>query len=75
MDLELLCCEGTLSEPKAYSDRVLLSQRVLDNLLKTEDGYFFPGTFLNNQKDITAHMRKIVAEWMMEVRFLENCSF
>lgn len=54
----------------ARPDPTFLDDRCLENLLKAEDkaeaggggGSYFAG-----QKDITPAMRKIVAEWMMEV--------
>lgn len=69
MDLKLLCCETSTTENRAYPDKVLLSNRVLDNLLKTEEQYALPASFLRKQTEVTPHMRKIVAEWMMEVSF------
>ncbi|XP_017772713.1 PREDICTED: G1/S-specific cyclin-D2-like [Nicrophorus vespilloides] len=63
---DLLCCETTAIENRAYIDPNLLNQRVLNNLLKTEERYM-SASFVNVQKEVTPHMRKIVAEWMMEV--------
>lgn len=70
--MDLLCCEQASSvENVAYDDPTLLKDRVLQNLLRTEDSYSpacasFPAV----QDEVTPEMRKIVAEWMMEVRSL-----
>lgn len=69
MDLKLVCCESSTIENRAYPDKVLLSNRVLDNLLKSEEQYALSASFLRKQTEVTPHMRKIVAEWMMEVSF------
>ncbi|KOX70149.1 G1/S-specific cyclin-D2 [Melipona quadrifasciata] len=66
--MDLLCCETTAIECRAYPDPVLLDDdRVLQNLLKTEERYS-PSTsyFECVQTEISAPMRKIVAEWMLE---------
>lgn len=54
---------------RAYEDPVLLKdERVLQNLLMTEDRYLpSPSYFKCVQTDIKASMRKIVADWMLEV--------
>lgn len=67
--MDLYCCEQSAeNETKAYDDPTLLQDRVLKNLLKTEDRYVlpYPASFVV-QKEVTTEMRKIVAEWMMEV--------
>lgn len=68
--MDLYCCETTENEIKAYDDPTLLQDRVLKNLLKTEDRYVlpFPASFAV-QLEVTPEMRKIVAEWMLEVRY------
>lgn len=67
--MDLYCCESSENEAKAYDDPTLLQDRVLKNLLKTEDRYVLPYTScFAVQKEVTPEMRKIVAEWMMEVR-------
>ncbi|KAI4480952.1 hypothetical protein M0802_014110 [Mischocyttarus mexicanus] len=67
--MDLLCCERlTDTECKAYADPALVQDdRVLHNLLKTEETYV-PNTsyFERVQKEISPHMRKVVAEWMLE---------
>lgn len=69
----LLCCEQT-NESTAYEDPNLLTPRVLKNLLKTEDQYVLTCTaFPPVQTEVTPDMRKIVAEWMMEVRKEFGC--
>lgn len=69
--MDLYCCETAENETKAYDDPTLLQDRVLKNLLKTEDRYVLPyPASLVVQKEVTAEMRKIVAEWMMEVRLI-----
>lgn len=70
--MDLYCCESSENEVKAYDDPTLLQDRVLKNLLKTEDRYVIPYTScLTVQQEVTPEMRKIVAEWMMEVRVLK----
>lgn len=69
--MDLYCCESSANEVKAYDDPTLLQDRVLKNLLKTEDRYVIPYTSsFTVQQEVTPEMRKIVAEWMMEVRSL-----
>lgn len=67
--MDLLCCELSAErETKAYDDPTLLQDRVLRNLLKTEDRYVVPyPTSFELQTEVTYSMRKIVAEWMLEV--------
>lgn len=68
--MDLLCCETTEeTECHAYPDPALLGDdRVLQNLLKTEERYAPSSSYFECvQKDITPLMRKIVAEWMLEV--------
>jgi hypothetical protein len=71
--MELLCCEREL-ESRAYPDPVLLDDgRVLANLLKTEELYTANSSYFQCvQKDITPSMRKIVAEWMLEVSQIQS---
>ncbi|CAH1160223.1 unnamed protein product [Phaedon cochleariae] len=74
MNMDLYCCEIAENENKAYDDPTLLQDRVLKNLLKTEDRYVLPyPASLSVQKEVTAEMRKIVAEWMMEVCEEQKC--
>ncbi|KAF5285008.1 hypothetical protein FQR65_LT02320 [Abscondita terminalis] len=71
--MDLICCELLNTQTRAYPDQVLLSDRVLNNLLKSEEQYALPAAFLRKQTDVTPQMRKIVAEWMMEVCDEQNC--
>lgn len=67
----LLCLESGVVN-RAYEDPVLLKDnRVLQNLLSTEDRYV-PTTcyFKCVQKDIRPYMRKMVSDWMAEVSHL-----
>lgn len=66
--MDLLCCE-TECECRAYPDPVLLNdERVLQNLLDREERYCPSSSYFECvQKDLTPQMRRIVAEWMMEV--------
>lgn len=58
----------------AIGDPTLYSDRCLENALKAEEKYHqIVDTYFTIQKDITPPMRKIVAEWMMEVCAEENC--
>lgn len=79
--MELLCAErvspgsGESARPgpppaslAAASDPVLLRRRVLDNLLRTEERYAVTANYFGTvQTEITPHMRRLVAEWMLEV--------
>lgn len=54
----------------ARPDPTFLDDRCLENLLKAEEKYSSDHvSYFTGQKDITPEMRKIVAEWMMEVGF------
>lgn len=68
--MDLFCCEPKSSaNKKAYSDKVLLTDRVLENILRQEERCAPLSTgFPHVQTEVTQHMRKIVVEWMMEVR-------
>ncbi|KAK9299384.1 hypothetical protein QLX08_007558 [Tetragonisca angustula] len=73
--MDLLCCETTDTECRAYADPVLLDDdRVLQNLLKTEERYS-PSTsyFECVQTEVSPPMRKVVAEWMLEVCEEQKC--
>jgi len=67
----LVCCETEIGgkAKRALMDPVLLNdQRVLDNLLATEDKYLPHTNYFNCvQSDIQPYMRKMVTEWMAEV--------
>lgn len=57
-------------EPKvntASADPTFLSERCLENLLKSEETHPTVNFYNNPQCEITPKMRRIVAEWMMEV--------
>ncbi|XP_030745816.1 G1/S-specific cyclin-D2-like [Sitophilus oryzae] len=72
----LLCCEqSSQTDLRALRDPALLHDRVLRNLLKAEDRYALPcpRSFASVQPEITPAMRKIVAEWMMEVCEEQKC--
>ncbi|KYN21410.1 G1/S-specific cyclin-D2 [Trachymyrmex cornetzi] len=66
--MDLLCCETTETECRAYADPALLGDdRVLQNLLQTEERYAPSRSYFECvQRDISPLMRKIVAEWMLE---------
>lgn len=58
----------------AVEDPVFLSDRCLENALKAEDKHPTVCSYFKTvQKDITPPMRKIVAEWMMEVCAEQKC--
>lgn len=81
--MDLLCEErvspssaSSAGEPAAAApvpraagcDPVLLRRRVLDNLLRAEERYAVTANyFATLQTEITPHMRRLVAEWMLEV--------
>lgn len=70
--MDLLCCENGVfpDEVKAYLDPTLLNDdRVLENLLKDDACYSSLTNYFGTiQLQITPEMRKIVADWMWEVR-------
>lgn len=80
--MELLCAERVSpgsagaappAAPRAAAaaapDPVLLRRRVLDNLLRTEERYAVTANYFGAvQTEVTPHMRRLVAEWMLEVR-------
>lgn len=51
----------------ACVDPTFLSERCLENLLKSEETHPTLNFYDNPQCEITPSMRQIVAEWMMEV--------
>lgn len=78
--MELLCAERVSPDsgeaaarpapaPRAAApDPVLLRRRVLDNLLRTEERYAVTANYFGTvQTEITPTMRRLVAEWMLEV--------
>lgn len=67
--MDLLCCENSETECRAYPDPALLEDdRVLKNLLKSEERFAPRSSYFQCvQTDISPVMRKIVAEWMLEV--------
>lgn len=67
--MDLLCCETAENNCRAYADPALLDDdRVLQNLLQTEERYAPSSSYFECvQRDISPLMRKIVAEWMLEV--------
>ncbi|XP_014354693.1 G1/S-specific cyclin-D3 [Papilio machaon] len=87
--MDLLCEErvspssaGSAGEPAAAAmgpraagcDPVLLRRRVLDNLLRAEERYAVTANyFATLQTEITPHMRRLVAEWMLEVCEDQSC--
>ncbi|XP_035742866.1 G1/S-specific cyclin-D2-like, partial [Vespa mandarinia] len=74
--MDLLCCERTSeTECRAYADPALIeNDRVLQNLLKTEERYAPNSSYFECvQRDISPLMRKIVAEWMLEVCEEQKC--
>lgn len=69
--MDLLCCETTSpAECVAYPDPALLADdRMLQNLLRSEERYAPSASYFGCvQRDISPLMRKVVAEWMLEVR-------
>ncbi|KAH8342191.1 hypothetical protein KR059_001627 [Drosophila kikkawai] len=66
---------ATVSVNMAIGDPTFFTDRCLENALKAEEKHnqIVDTYFLTVQKDITPAMRKIVAEWMMEVCAEEKC--
>ncbi|XP_063379902.1 G1/S-specific cyclin-D3 [Cydia fagiglandana] len=83
--MELLCAERVSPSTEgaaapapgpraAVPDPVLLRRRVLDNLLRTEERYAVTTNYFGTvQTEITPHMRRLVAEWMLEVCEDQGC--
>ncbi|XP_068117164.1 G1/S-specific cyclin-D1 [Hyperolius riggenbachi] len=71
--MELLCCEVDTIR-RAHLDRNLLTDQVLQTMLKAEDNCC-PSTnyFKCVQKEILPYMRKIVGTWMLEVCEEQKC--
>lgn len=69
--MDILMCNESEGPKRAYEDPVLIQDsRVLQNLLGLEDRYQpNPNYFKCVQKDIQRYMRKMVAQWMLEVIF------
>lgn len=68
MDQFLVCEEGDWRLRQSFRDPVLAADdRVLENLLATEDDYTLSTSYFRFQEDIQPYMRKIVAKWMLEV--------
>ncbi len=57
---------------RAYKDPVILEDnRVFQNMLDIEEFYIAATNyFATTQSEIKPHMRKIVTDWMLEVRIL-----
>ena len=71
VNMDLLCDEMECFR-RAFEDPVLLrDDRVLHNLLTTEEKYLPSLSYFKCvQTDIKLFMRKMVADWMLEVNFL-----
>jgi len=67
-DMDLMCTEAEAPR-RAYEDPVLIQDsRVLQNMLALEDRYQpNPNYFKCVQTEIKRYMRKMVAQWMLEV--------
>ncbi|KAF6200104.1 hypothetical protein GE061_006405 [Apolygus lucorum] len=72
--MDLLCTERA-SECTAMPDPSLLSDRVLANLLRSEDSYICSSSYFQCvQTEITPQMRRTLAEWMLDIVCLHDCS-
>ncbi|KAG8535754.1 hypothetical protein GDO81_027850, partial [Engystomops pustulosus] len=71
--MELLCCEVDTIR-RAHLDRNLLTERVLQTMLKAEETCCPSSNYFKCvQKEILPYMRKIVATWMLEVCEEQKC--
>lgn len=72
--MDLLCCE-TETVTRVYDDPALLEDsRVFENLLVTEDRYTISSCYFKClQTDLKPYMRRVVADWMLEVCEEERC--
>ncbi|XP_071942631.1 G1/S-specific cyclin-D2-like [Antedon mediterranea] len=69
----LLCCEVEKIR-RSYRDPVLLNDRVLNNLLCSEEKYTLSSDYFTIiQTDLKPYMRKMVADWMLEVCEEQQC--
>lgn len=59
----------------ASADPTFLTERCLENLLKSEETHPTVNFYNSMHCEITPKMRRIVAEWMMEVNALNNQIF
>lgn len=71
MEAHLLCCEGDRPAiRRAHRDTNLLTDRVLNALLRAEDRYLPAANYFKCvQREIAPYMRRIVATWMLEVSY------
>lgn len=66
MCVEAVQCCNAIMDPVLLQDN-----RVLENMLKAEDLYLPNAALFNqSQAEVQPYMRKIVAEWMLEVCIL-----
>ncbi|XP_072128871.1 G1/S-specific cyclin-D1 isoform X2 [Mobula birostris] len=73
MEYQLLCCEEDTIR-RAYKDPNLINDRVLHNMLKSEENSLPSISYFKCvQKEIVPSMRKIVATWMLEVCEEQRC--
>ncbi|XP_046674328.1 G1/S-specific cyclin-D2-like [Homalodisca vitripennis] len=72
--MDLLCCESEC-ERRAYGDPAILDDdRVLRNLLNEEDRFAANISYFERvQSELSPDMRRIVADWMMEVCEEQKC--
>ncbi|NP_001080245.1 G1/S-specific cyclin-D1 [Xenopus laevis] len=71
--MELLCCEVDTIR-RAHLDRNLITDRVLQTMLKAEETSCPSMSYFKCvQKEILPNMRKIVATWMLEVCEEQKC--
>lgn len=70
---QLICCEVDTIR-RAYQDRNLLNDRVLQALLQAEDNYLPAANYFKCvQRDVAPYMRRIVSTWMLEVCEEQKC--
>ncbi|XP_063800221.1 G1/S-specific cyclin-D1 [Pseudophryne corroboree] len=71
--MNLMCCEVDAIR-RAHLDRNLLTERVLQTMLKAEENCCPAANYFKCvQREILPHMRKIVATWMLEVCEEQKC--
>ncbi|XP_028843507.1 G1/S-specific cyclin-D1-like [Denticeps clupeoides] len=73
MEEHLLCCEVETIR-RAHQDPNLLTERVLQTMLRAEDTYLPTANYFKCvQREIAPYMRRIVATWMLEVCEEQKC--
>lgn len=67
--MDLLCCESTSTNVAEKDQALFMDDRVLQTMLKSELRFMPVSDYIDNvQTELTPNLRKIVVDWMWEVR-------